>query len=103
MCVCLCICQYTNLIITYLFETYSYSHDISNVVTTVNTVSGAEPIVKKVFPSGLSLLSSSIAYLSVNGTHTFNILAAANRLSANVTRFRIIASSYIFILFYFIF
>lgn len=76
-----------------LFETYSYSHDINNVVATVNTVSGAEPNVNNASPPGLSFsLRSSIAYLSMNGTDTFNILAAASRPSANVTRFRMVSS-----------
>lgn len=33
-----------------IFETCSYLHDISSVVATVNTVSGAEPIVNNVSP-----------------------------------------------------
>lgn len=79
----------------HLFETYSYSHDISRVVATVSTVSGAEPIVNKASPPVPSFpLSSSIAYLNMNGTDTFNTLAAANRPSANVTRFRMVTSSY---------
>lgn len=78
-----------------LYETYSYSHDINSVAATVNTVSGDESIVSNVSPPGPSFsLRSSIAYLSRNGTDTFNILAAANKPSANVTRFRIVTSSY---------
>lgn len=82
-----------NLLI-YLLETYSYSHDINNIVAAVNIVSGAESIVNNTSPSELRfLLSSSIANLRRNGTVTFIILAEANKPSANVTRLRIIISS----------
>lgn len=89
--------KYNYLLKYQLLETYSYSHDISNVVATVKTVSGADSIVSNASPAWLKFrLSSSIAYLSINGTETFNILAVANKPSANVTRFLMNASSYTF-------
>lgn len=76
-------------------------HDINSVTATVNTVSDAEFIDNNASPVEPNFsLRSSIAYLSKNGTDTFNILAEANNPSANVTRFRIVTSSYIFIQFY---